>query len=69
MQKNNLDITENYGILVVILFIVDIDECEDEPCHMNAFCTNSEGSFSCQCNVGYQGNGSVCIGMLYHLVQ
>ena len=26
-------------------------------CHVNAFCTNCDGSYSCECKKGYTGNG------------
>ena len=37
----------------------DIDECSDDPnlCDSNAFCTNIPGSFICECNDGFQGDG------------
>ena len=38
----------------------DVNECESSPCDMNASCSNSEGSFSCECNSGYQGSGFMC---------
>ncbi|XP_078700993.1 uncharacterized protein LOC144927453 [Branchiostoma floridae x Branchiostoma belcheri] len=36
---------------------VDIDECELDPCHAIATCTNTAGSYSCQCPDMYEGNG------------
>ena len=41
---------------------VDIDECVDEShnCDTNAQCTDIDGSFSCECNSGYSGNGVTC---------
>jgi len=44
------------------LSCVDIDECENEAdnCHVNANCTNTIGSFTCQCKEGYMGNGITC---------
>ena len=30
------------------------------PCHVNAQCSNVQGSYSCECNDGYQGNGHHC---------
>lgn len=40
---------------------VDIDECEgDNNCHMDAVCSNTFGSFNCECNEGFHGNGVNC---------
>ena len=43
----------------VILFYIDIDECETKSnnCHPNAKCINNEGSFTCQCKPNYDGDG------------
>lgn len=41
----------------------DIDECADpglNNCDINANCTNNNGSFSCECNEGYVGDGVNC---------
>ncbi|CAB4043900.1 latent-transforming growth factor beta-binding 4-like isoform X1, partial [Paramuricea clavata] len=37
-----------------------INECNGDPCHANAQCTNTVGSFLCQCNLGYSGSGFLC---------
>lgn len=44
----------------------DIDECttNTHDCHSSATCTNTEGSFTCACNEGYDGDGKLCIGEL-----
>ena len=39
----------------------DINECSSLPCHRNATCYNSVGSFECTCDGSYQGNGFNCI--------
>lgn len=43
---------------------VDINECVDGefPCHENADCTNTDGSYSCMCKEGYAGDGMDCNG-------
>ena len=45
-----------------MLYHVDIDECEmgSDNCHENAQCINTEGSFTCYCNLGYTGDGTEC---------
>jgi hypothetical protein len=42
----------------------DIDECatDTDNCDANAFCTNTNGSFTCTCNAGYTGSGVQCQG-------
>ncbi|MEZ4461521.1 MAG: EGF domain-containing protein [bacterium] len=43
---------------------VDIDEClEATVCDPNATCTNSPGSFACECNTGFMGDGFSCAPM------
>jgi hypothetical protein len=42
--------------------ILDINECNDNPCSINATCFNTPGSFSCSCNSGFAGNGFLCSG-------
>ena len=41
----------------------DIDECEldIDNCHVNATCTDVIGSFECECNSGFEGNGVNCM--------
>ena len=42
---------------------VDIDECSgSHVCDPHAFCTNTEGSYTCTCNSGYAGDGKECTG-------
>ena len=43
----------------------DVDECSngDDDCDVNAACTNQQGSFSCECTDGFQGNGKICEGI------
>ena len=48
--------------------VIDINECRNAtaPCHANATCTNSQGSYTCKCNKGYSGDGKNCTGMSMH---
>ena len=45
-----------------VLNIADIDECmtNAHDCHSNASCTDTDGSFTCMCNDGFEGNGTTC---------
>ena len=46
-----------------MLFYLDTNEClQNSTCHPNATCTNTEGSFVCACNIGYDGDGIACSG-------
>ena len=42
---------------------IDIDECKgNHSCHEDANCTNTNGSYVCDCQPGYTGNGQNCTG-------
>jgi len=43
---------------------LDINECSTNNggCDIQATCRNTIGSFTCECNNGYQGNGFNCTG-------
>jgi hypothetical protein len=44
---------------------IDTYECANATiCGYGANCTNTIGSYYCNCSRGYQANGSICIGML-----
>ena len=61
-------VTSSFSILDLIetlfIFASDVNECtaSPSPCHMNAQCTNTIGSYCCACNPGYTGNGKTCTG-------
>ena len=45
--------------------IADINECaksESNACGTNASCNNTDGSYTCVCLGGYQGDGKNCTG-------
>ena len=43
-------------------FKLDIDECNEGTnlCDINAKCINTNGSYECICNSGYEGSGLTC---------
>ena len=44
----------------------DIDECDtgEHLCHVNATCTNTDGSYDCDCKNGFTGDGHNCSSMI-----
>ena len=64
-----------YDTIIVILIantyaciLSDTDECAKTPCDHT--CTNTDGSFTCSCNNGYEldENGRSCNGMYTMLI-
>ena len=45
----------------------DDNECLTNPCHSAANCTNTIGSFECECLEGYSGNRLVCQGTFLYI--
>ena len=45
----------------------DVNECltNNGGCHINANCTNTIGSFICECKTGYSGDGFDCEGIFF----
>jgi hypothetical protein len=44
---------------------IDINECETtKPCHKDAICTDTIGSYTCKCKNGFEGDGINCKGRL-----
>ncbi len=45
---------------------LDVDECQNSTlndCSQYADCTNLDGTFACDCQLGFSGNGTFCTGM------
>ncbi len=41
--------------LILIYFIIDIDECHTNPCHNGGTCIDGLNSFTCVCLPSYAG--------------
>ena len=48
------------------IYLLDIDEFNSDflLCDVNANCSNSYGSYKCECKEGYNGTGHVCTGIM-----
>ena len=47
------------------LYIIDVNECDlnTHDCDEHATCNNTIGSYECECNTGYSGDGNECTGI------
>ena len=56
---------QTFHSFTIFCVVTDIDECTTNAhdCHLDATCSNTDGSFTCSCNQGYSGDGKQCDGM------
>ena len=53
-----------YPLISILLYLyknisfVDVNECMQGVCYMNAMCEDTPGSYTCTCKPGYSGNGA-----------
>ena len=40
----------------------ECDSTDNNNCHNNAICTDTDGSYYCECEVGFFGDGVTCVG-------
>ena len=59
----------DWTIVLYSFLKLDFDECggNNNHCHQNAICTNTIGSYSCRCSVGYAGDGLLCRGIMFEV--
>ena len=38
----------------------DVNECNDDPCGIHGTCINQVPGYQCECNVGYEFDGTTC---------
>ena len=62
--KQNMQVKLVSTFFVSFFYILlDINECENDcACHQNATCNNTYGSYECQCQHGFTGDGMNCTG-------
>ena len=47
---------KQYSCGLVIVSIVDVNECHSNPCANGATCTDGVNQYSCSCAAGYAGS-------------
>ncbi len=53
-------------LLFITNIVLDVNECAESThnCNENSTCRNTEGSYLCPCNSGFDGDGfSACLGI------
>jgi hypothetical protein len=54
------------NVLKSFCCVLDLNECSNKfICAKHAKCTNLPGSYKCECNPGYSGDGKYCNGTMF----
>lgn len=54
-MKYKNELTTTYVKQKYFPCVIDVNECENSPCHNKGSCVNSDGSYACICTKGWQG--------------
>ena len=56
-------------LFIILMNFSDLDECDfnASTCHSNARCSNTIGSYHCNCDTGFIGDGFNCTGNVHEL--
>ena len=71
INRKILPLMAKYIYFSLIYFIADIDECSNKTlndCDPLAVCTNTLGSYSCNCVNGFRGDGTSCEGNRHFVI-
>ena len=66
MGRLSVGRTQLVWLTIFLSLYADINECERDElnnCDENAQCTDTDGSYTCFCNIGYSGDGYTCTGL------
>ena len=62
-----MQISHKYNYYITF-YLPDIDECaaQNDPCAAvaDSTCSNTHGSYNCQCKDGFVKNGAICEGAM-----
>ena len=67
-DKHRSECSDKNMFSYFIVFSIDTDECTagTHRCDTNSTCINFDGSYTCKCNSGYNGDGFNCTGKEYN---
>lgn len=64
-NSSSWSLFKSYCMYIDITIHADIDECAARIAScpdVNSHCTNTPGSYQCDCNIGFMNNETACIG-------
>ena len=69
-EQSQYNLVSNVVQTYTKFFYIDIDECEDNNGGCEVYCINTNGSYYCDCNIGYYvtADNRSCAGILEQAV-